>query len=122
MQQALTLTAMILLGQTGPDDDIFFEAKIRPVLIESCFRYRGGTKARNDLRVDSKDALLKGGKRGPALVPGQPEQSLLLQAMQHTDKDMRMPPGKKLPDHVLTDFAAWIKRGAPWPKNDLAKK
>ena len=84
MQHAAMLTAMLCLGQAGPDDDAFFEAKIRPVLSESCFRCHGGTKVSNDLRVDSREALVKGGKRGPALVPGQPDKSLLLQAMQHS--------------------------------------
>ena len=110
------LAVALSLGQTKPADEAFFETKIRPVLLESCFKCHGGVKVSNELRIDSREALLKGGKQGPAIVPGQPAKSLLLQAMRHENDELRMPPGKKLPDHVLADFARWIEQGAPWPK------
>src|SRR5438093_10002849 len=76
------------------DDDGFFERNIRPVLAGTCFKCHGGERTSNKLRVDSRAALLKGGRSGPAVVPGAPEKSLLLQALNH-DKDVHpMPPDK----------------------------
>src|SRR5439155_23110374 len=88
-----------------PADGNLFEAKVRPVLVDVCFKCHGGTKTSGKLRVDSREALLKGGERGPALIPGDPDKSLLLQAMRHQSDDLKMPLGNKLPDHVVTDFA-----------------
>jgi Protein of unknown function (DUF1553)/Protein of unknown function (DUF1549)/Planctomycete cytochrome C len=110
----VAVNAGTAFGQV-PVDDAFFEAKIRPVLADACFKCHGGAKTSSGLRVDSRDALLKGGEHGPALVPGEPARSVLLQAMRHTHEELRMPPGKKLPDHVVNDMMAWIKHGAPWP-------
>ena len=116
---AAPLLLLVIIPATAraqaPADEAFFEAKIRPVLVEMCFKCHGGAKTSGELRVDSRAALAKGGARGPAIVAGAPEKSLLLQAMRHTHEELRMPPGKKLPEHVLRDFGAWIKQGAPWP-------
>jgi hypothetical protein len=101
--------------------EAFFEAKIRPVLADMCFKCHGGAKVSHGLRVDSRAALLEGGESGPALKPGDPDGSLLLQAMRHAKAELRMPPGKKLPDHVLNDFATWIKQGAIWPQGSAKK-
>jgi hypothetical protein len=111
--------AGVVQGQVA--DNAFFEARVRPVLAEACFKCHGGAKTSSGLRVDSREALLKGGEHGPALRPGQPDQSLLMQAMRHSHDELRMPPGKKLPAHVLDDFAAWIKAGAPWPAAALGQ-
>src|SRR5437016_1888087 len=115
MQGYTAIALAWMLSQAGPADDAFFEAKIRPVLVESCFKCHGGAKVSNKLRVDSRAALETGGKSGPALAPGQPDKSLLLQAIRHSD-ELKMPPGQKLPAHVVKDFADWIERGAAWPK------
>src|SRR5271165_3642338 len=115
---ALLLPLVPLAGAAraqAPQAEAFFEAKIRPVLATVCARCHGATRANGGLRVDSRAALLKGGEHGPALAPGAAEKSLLLQALRHTHPELRMPPGKKLPDHVLADFAAWIRDGAAWP-------
>jgi hypothetical protein len=109
---------LIALGLSVParaGDDTFFESKIRPVLAGTCFRCHGGEKTRGQLRVDSREALLKGGESGPAMRPGAPERSLLVQALRHEGDGPRMPPNKPLPPEVVADFAAWIKAGAPWP-------
>jgi len=97
-------------------DEIFFELKIRPILAGTCFRCHGGEKESGKLRVDSRAALVKGGASGPAIVPGAPDKSLLIQAIGHADPELKMPPDKRLPDAVVADFSAWVKRGAPWPK------
>jgi cytochrome c553 len=68
------------------------------------------------LRLDSADAVAKGGKRGPAIVPGDPDKSLLLQAVRHSDPNLKMPMGNKLKDAQIADLAAWVQAGAPWPK------
>ena len=74
MFSTLTLIASVMLGQAErPDSEAFFELKIRPVLAGTCFKCHGGDKTASGLRVDSRAALLKGGKRGPAVVPGNPD-------------------------------------------------
>jgi len=101
-----------------PDKIAFFEAKIRPVLVEHCQKCHGETKANGKLRLDSKASVLKGGVSGPAIVPGKAGDSLLLKAIRHEDPDLKMPPKeKKLPDHVIADFEKWINMGAPDPRD-----
>jgi hypothetical protein len=73
------------------------------------------------LRVDSREALLKGGKRGPSIVPGKPEASLLLAAILH-QKGLKMPPGKQLSANTVTDLTAWVKAGAAWPAYSSGEK
>ena len=80
----------------------FFEAKIRPVLEANCFQchsHKGG-KNKGHLMVDSLGALLKGGDSGPALVPGEPDKSLVLKAVGYTDDELRMPPKGKLAERA----------------------
>src|SRR5438105_2815815 len=94
-------TPLAALGQAAPGDDAkrveFFETKVRPVLVANCFNcHSANTKASGGLRVDDRNGLLQGGGRGPAVVPGQPEKSLLLQAVGHTHQKLKMPPNKKL--------------------------
>ena len=99
------------------DQEKLFETKIRPILVDVCLRCHGDTKASGGLRVDSRDALVRGGESGAAIVPGDPERSLLLQAVRRAPDISAMPPDKDKalrPDQVA-DFAAWIKAGAVWP-------
>jgi hypothetical protein len=98
------------------DPDRFFQTKIRPVLADTCLKCHGGKKVRGDLRVDSRAALLTGGDHGPALVAGDPEKSLLIQALRYSHEEIKMPPEKRLPDPVVADFVTWVKDGAPWPQ------
>jgi cytochrome c553 len=92
-----------------------FETKIRPLLATNCYACHTQS-AMGGLRVDSRDGLLKGGDTGPALVPGEPEQSTLLKVLQHADGFPRMPRGRaKLADDDIAAIAAWIKAGATWP-------
>jgi hypothetical protein len=118
----LLLPAEVALGQSSrPDDEAFFEARIRPVLADICFKCHGGAKTSHGLRVDSREALLAGGESGAAVKPGDPDGSLMLQAMRHAHVELKMPPGKKLPEHVLQDFNTWIKGGAVWPRTAGSK-
>jgi hypothetical protein len=107
-----------LAADPGPATEEFFETRIRPVLLESCFACHGGKETEQGLRVDSREALLKGGKSGPAMAAGEADKSLLMQAIRRTHEAVPMPPDKPLPASVVKDFAAWITAGAPWPKFD----
>ena len=95
----------------------FFESKIRPVLATHCFECHGH-KDKGGLKLDSRDSILKGGESGAAIVPGKPEGSLLIRAVQHVDEDLAMPPKKKLPARVIADLTRWIRDGAPWPEGN----
>jgi len=93
----------------------FFETRIRPLLAANCQACHGES-AMAGLRVDSREALLRGGETGPAIVPGEPEKSALLKAVQHADGFPRMPRGRaKLPAPDIEALAQWIKDGAAWP-------
>lgn len=92
----------------------FFESKVRPLLVERCQKCHGITMAKGGLRLDSRAALLRGGESGPALVPGNPQGSLLLQAVRH-ENGLEMPPDGKLPNARVADLSRWIKAGAVWP-------
>jgi hypothetical protein len=93
----------------------FFTREIAPVLASACADCHGPKKQRGGLRLDSRDALLKGGGRGPAVVPGEPDKSILIKALRHADDDLQMPPKKQLPAAVVDAFAAWVRDGAVWP-------
>src|SRR5262249_8842627 len=71
---------------------------------------------KGDLLLESRAGALKGGKRGAAVVPGEPDKSLLLRAVRHAGKDLQMPPSGKLPDHEIAIFEEWIRRGLPFPE------
>ena len=97
----------------------FFEKRVRPILHEHCVECHGAEKEKGGLRMDSGELLLKGGDSGPAIVAGKPDESLLLKAVRHLDKDLKMPPAKsgpKLPDAAIADLAEWVKTGAFWPQ------
>jgi hypothetical protein len=97
-----------------------FESKIRPVLVANCYQCHASSSAnlRAGLRVDTKDGLLQGGESGPAVVPGDPKGSLLLQAIRYEGPEM--PPRAKLPASVIQDFETWVKMGAPDPRTGEA--
>jgi hypothetical protein len=101
-----------------PEQLEFFEKKVRPVLAEQCYKCHGPEKQKADLRVDSRDALLKPGDDGPAIVPGKPDESLLIKSIKHVG-DMKMPAkAPKMPDDQIAALEQWIAMGAPWPDND----
>jgi cytochrome c553 len=97
---------------SGADGSGFFESKVRPVLAQQCLSCHGAAKM-GGLRMDSREALLQGGGRGAAIVPGKPEQSLLLRAVRH-EGGLKMPPGSRLKDAEAAALAEWIALGAPW--------
>jgi hypothetical protein len=95
----------------------FFEARIRPVLVEHCYECHGrdATIAQGNLRLDTRDGVLAGGDSGPAIVPGDPAASPLMQALRYESSEM--PPQGKLPDAILDDFQTWIADGAIDPRD-----
>lgn len=114
-------------GTTRADEaasTAFFEAKIRPVLVEHCYECHSVEtgKSKGGLLVDTRNGIRDGGDSGPAVVPGDPAKSLLLTAIKHSDPDLEMPPKKaKLPDAVIADFQDWIKSGAVDPRENASK-
>src|SRR5256885_867889 len=83
----------------SPDGVEFFEKKIRPLLVENCYKCHSASaqKLKGGLRLDAKDLALKGGESGKlAIVPGEPEKSLLIEAVRYNNTDLQMPPKKKL--------------------------
>jgi hypothetical protein len=76
----------------------------------------GGKKVKGGLRLDSRAGLLEGGESGPAVVPGAPDKSLLIQALRYVHEDIKMPPDKQLPGPVVAAFAEWVKDGAVWSR------
>src|SRR5688500_15865902 len=98
-----------------PADEKFFEEKVRPVLVEHCFSCHGAEKQKSGLRLDSREAMLKGGKGGLVFDADKPGESRLLLAIRHTDADLQMPPDAKLPGAKMEGLERWGKMGAPWP-------
>ena len=113
----VTLLAMSSHSARADELDDLFESKIRPVLVGTCFRCHGDTKASGGLRIDSRETLLKGGESGPAIVPGKPEESRLIKAIQRQADVSAMPPekDKALRADQVAAFVAWVKAGAVWP-------
>jgi hypothetical protein len=99
----------------------FFEKRIRPLLAEQCLKCHGpGAKPKGGLRLDTRAALLRGGQSGPALVPGDPDRSLLVQAVRRSSAELQMPPDRALSSAQVQDLAGWVQRGAPGPRDEGA--
>ena len=96
------------------EGDSLFEKEIRPLLVASCQKCHGARKQEGDLRLDSRQALLKGGASGAAIVPGNPSSGTLLAAVNHTG-ETKMPPSGKLPAGAIASLRKWVEAGAPWP-------
>ena len=105
-----------------PADQLaFFESNIRPVLAENCYSCHGAEKQKNGLRLDSRDAILRGSDYGAVVQPGQPAGSKLIQAIKHVGDVEAMPKGKPaLSGTQIAAFERWIQMGVPWPKEVVA--
>jgi hypothetical protein len=109
-------------GQALPQDQLdFFEKKIRPVLTDRCYKCHSekAEKVKGGLLLDTREGIRHGGDSGPAVVPGNLKDSLLIEAIHYGSKDTAMPPqkaGGKLPDDVIKDFEKWVQMGAPDPR------
>jgi cytochrome c553 len=121
----VTAAPGMVCGQSAPRDEAalieFFEKKVRPVLVKNCYNcHSASTNSKGGLRVDDRNGLLQGGSSGPAVVPGKPDKSLLIQAVSHSGDVTSMPPKKPLSSEEIADLSQWIKDGAAWPKATLA--
>src|SRR6202158_455636 len=102
-----------------PESLQFFKEKVRPILTQNCYPCHTDT-AMGQLRIDSREGILKGGSRGPAIVPGDPEKSLLIEAVRQTGM-LKMPMKGRVTEQQVADLAAWIKMGAPWDPAEHAE-
>jgi hypothetical protein len=118
----MRLLAVILLvpcipaGANADEGIDFFEKKIRPVLAERCYSCHSAAakKEKGGIRLDTPDALRKGGESGPAFK-AKDKDSLLLRVVEHGRDVPAMPPNGKLPEAAIADFRRWIEMGAPLP-------
>lgn len=114
----MLVTSIVAASNARADErEDFFETRIRPVLVNACFRCHGDLKTSGTLRVDSREALLKGGDSGAAIVPGKPDESVLIRAIRREADVSAMPPekDKALRPDQIDAFVTWIKNGAVWP-------
>jgi mono/diheme cytochrome c family protein len=125
--RARALVALLILAgpirAENPATAEFFEKKIRPLFVTRCSECHGGDakSIKSGLRLNSRAELLKGGERGPAVVPGDPTKSRLIQAVRYKG-DLKMPPKGRLTDTEITDLETWVKDGAVWPDAKVAAK
>src|SRR4051812_42159723 len=113
--------AGILAGSSAAGEDPeadgslqFFEAEGRPILAAKCQKCHGPRQQRGGLKLDSREAALKGGKSGPAVVAGNAAESLLIEAVNY--ESLEMPPDAPLSGREIDVLTRWIRRGAPWPE------
>jgi hypothetical protein len=106
-------------GEKDRAGDEFFEKEVRPLLALRCFDCHGPKLQKNGLRLDSRAAILAGGASGPAVVPGKPAESLLVEAINYGGDQVQMPPKSKLPDAEVATLTRWVALGAPWPGGDF---
>ena len=100
----------------------FFEMRVRPVLVRTCLTCHAAARM-GGLDMTSRDGLLKGGNSGPAMVPGEPEHSLLIQAVSYTHERLKMPLQQpRLSEQEVADLSAWVKAGAIWPETPAAAR
>jgi hypothetical protein len=131
--QILCVAVCAILAELSPvyavvpaamDDEqlAFFESRIRPVLVTHCYECHSADSRviQGGLRIDSRDGLLQGGDTGTSVVPGKPEASLLLEALQYDG--IQMPPKGRLPESVIRDFETWIAMGAADPRVSTADR
>src|SRR5262245_66296236 len=102
--------ALIVVSPAWATDAEFFESKVRPILAANCYSCHTDT-AMGELRLDSLEAVLKGGKSGQVVIPGKPEESVLIQAVQRTHARLKMPPTGPLAAADVDVLVEWVKRG-----------
>ncbi|MBM3984315.1 MAG: DUF1553 domain-containing protein, partial [Planctomycetes bacterium] len=112
---------------TDPEALRFFEDEARPLLAEKCYECHGPglERVKGGLRMSGRNALLRGGDRGPTVAPGRPDDSLLLRAVRWVDIDLSMPPSDKLSPREIETLERWVALGVPWPgdvADDLAEE
>ena len=119
MKHTILGMAILFIAQVqssiADDGLVFFEQHVRPVLVQHCFKCHSTQfEQKAGLVLDNRQGWLQGGENGPALVPGNPDESLVMQALKHIG-DVHMPPDSRLPDEQVQAFEKWIVLGAPFP-------
>lgn len=115
----ICLSSALLAPAQTPSSADFFEAKVRPILASNCYGCHSNSKM-GGLRLDNASDLMKGGTNGAAITPGDPDKSLLIQLINHSDPKKRMPMGNKLKDTDIAVLTEWVKAGAKWPETPAA--
>ncbi len=113
----LSLVAARIASATENAD--FFEKRIRPLFIEHCQECHGADKQKGSLRLDHQAGWQKGGDSGPSVIPGKAAESLLWKVVSYEDRDLKMPPKKKLPEADLAALKQWINSGAFDPRSEV---
>jgi len=115
----LVIAALTVLSADDQDGIKFFKDRIRPILRERCYscHSEAAEQLESGLYLDSREGVRKGGDQGPAIEPGDPKKSLLLQAVRYEMDDLKMPPDRKLSAKEIADLEKWIKMGAPDPRD-----
>ncbi|MBV8878377.1 MAG: PSD1 domain-containing protein [Planctomycetaceae bacterium] len=133
MMRSIAILALLAMGAEAAQEPAapadaagleFFEQNVRPILVERCYSCHSAAanKVKGNLLLDTRQGTLRGGDLGPSVVPGDPDRSLLVKAVRYADENLQMPPKKKLPAAEIADLEAWVKRGAPDPRTEGAKK
>jgi len=99
-----------------PEQLKFFEEKIRPLLSNECYACHSAGKQEGELRLDARSLMIEGGESGPAIEPGKPEESTLIEAVRY--ESFEMPPAKRLSEDKVELLTKWVKMGAPWPAGE----
>ena len=115
-------TASLTAAETDAEREAlkFFENEVRPLLANRCYECHSEKKQKGSLRLDHISYITKGGDSGAALIAGNPDESLIIQAIRYKDPDFEMPPKEKLPEKEIAVLEKWVKLGAPWPKTDAS--
>ena len=113
LAMSLVLLGVALSYSDSSEDKQVFEKRVWPILRDNCLKCHGGERTRNGLDVSTREDLLRGGDHGPAIVPGEPEKSLLIRSVRY-EGDYHMPPRGKLSQQEVAELIEWVKRGAPW--------
>ena len=127
----LIVGAILLVGIHGPawaapqdkpsaEAIAFFESQVRPLLAASCFKCHGKAPGKGSLLLSSRTGLSAGGESGPVIVPGKPDESLLISAVRYQNGQLRMPPDGKLPQEDIARLERWVQEGATWTADDLS--
>ena len=107
--------AAAAVGSSGAE---YFEIHVRPLIATRCQKCHGADKQEMGLRLDRRETFFRGGDDGPVVVPGNPDKSLLIQAVRHSG-EVKMPPNESLSDTEIATLTDWVKSGAPWPDDNV---
>lgn len=130
MAVCATVLLTLVVSSTSPafaDESVadtagieFFEKHVRPVLVQHCYECHSGDEVNGGLLLDSRDGVTKGGDTGPAIVKGDPDHSLLIEAIRYKNRDLQMPPQNALPGSAVEILEKWVRIGAPDPREAVA--